>query len=117
MSVVARVEVSRDGKSLGALSPAMNQYESQREPIGTPDVRTSFTHDLYLSVLNIDPASGRVGLLALINPMVGLIWLATAVMALGGLVALSPVRRPGAIALRAPAVAGAETGAVAERSS
>jgi hypothetical protein len=49
--------------------------------------------------------------------MVGLIWLATAVMALGGLVALSPVRRPGAIALRAPAVAGAETGAVAERSS
>jgi cytochrome c-type biogenesis protein CcmF len=117
MSVVARVEVSRDGKSLGALSPAMNQYESQREPIGTPDVRTSFTHDLYLSVLNIDPASGRVGLLALINPMVGLIWLATAVMALGGLVALSPVRRPGAIALRAPAVVGPDAGAVAERSS
>jgi cytochrome c-type biogenesis protein CcmF len=118
MSVIARVDVSRDGKSLGALSPAMNQYESQREPIGTPDVRTFLTHDLYLSVLNIDPGTGRVGLLALINPMVGLIWLATSVMALGGLVALSPVRRPRAIALRAPAVAGADAeGAVAGRSS
>jgi cytochrome c-type biogenesis protein CcmF len=111
-SVVARVEVSRDGKSLGALHPAMNQYESQREPIGTPDVRSSLTHDLYLSVLNIDPASGRVGLLALINPMVGLIWIATAVMAIGGLIALSPARRPSAVSVRAPAVA-----AVAERSS
>jgi cytochrome c-type biogenesis protein CcmF len=111
-SVVARVEVSRDGKSVGALHPAMNQYESQREPIGTPDVRTSLTHDLYLSVLNIDPASGRVGLLALINPMVGLIWIATAVMAIGGLIALSPARRPSVVAVAAPAVA-----AVAERSS
>jgi cytochrome c-type biogenesis protein CcmF len=116
-SLVARVEISRDGRSLGALHPAMNQYESQREPIGTPDVRTSFTHDLYLSVLNIDPASGRVGLLALINPMVGLIWLATAVMALGGLVALSPSRRPSAVALRASAVAGAEPGGVVPEQS
>jgi cytochrome c-type biogenesis protein CcmF len=114
-ALVARVEVSRDGKSLGTLSPSMNQYESQREPIGTPDVRTSLTHDLYLSILNIDPASGRVGLLALINPMVGLIWVATALMALGGLVALVPTRRAGTLTVRAalPAEAAA---AVAERS-
>jgi len=56
----------------------MNQYESQREPIGTPAVRTSLTEDLYLSIHNIDPGNRTVGLLVLVNPMVGWIWIATA---------------------------------------
>ena len=55
-AVVARVAVSRDGRDLGVLSPRMNQYERQREPIGTPAVRSSLFEDLYLSVMNIDPA-------------------------------------------------------------
>ena len=70
----------------------MNQYDTQREPIGTPAVRTSLKEDLYLSVMNIDPARGTLGLLALVNPMVGWIWIATAIMALGGVIALLPAR-------------------------
>jgi cytochrome c biogenesis factor len=42
--------------------------------------------------MNIDPASGSLGLLAMVNPMVGWIWGATALMALGGLVTLVPQR-------------------------
>ena len=76
-AVVARVGVSRGGRDLGVLQPRMNQYERQREPIGTPAVRTSLFEDLYLSVMNIDPASGSLGLLAMVNPMVGWIWAAT----------------------------------------
>jgi cytochrome c-type biogenesis protein CcmF len=91
-AVVARVGVSRDGRELGVLLPRMNQYERQREPIGTPAVRSSLFEDLYLSVMNIDPASGSLGLLAMVNPMVGWIWAATALMALGSLVALVPSR-------------------------
>jgi cytochrome c-type biogenesis protein CcmF len=91
-AVVARVGVSRDGRDLGVLSPRMNQYERQREPIGTPAVRSSLFEDLYLSVMNIDPASGSLGLLAMVNPMVGWIWAATALMALGSLVSLVPAR-------------------------
>jgi cytochrome c biogenesis factor len=48
--------------------------------------------DLYLSVMNIDPASGNLGLLAMVNPMVSWIWAATALMALGSLVSLVPSR-------------------------
>ena len=70
----------------------MNQYDTQREPIGTPAVRTSLKEDLYLSVMNIDPARGSLGLLALVNPMVGWIWIATAIMAIGGVIALLPAR-------------------------
>jgi len=89
-SIRARMDVTKNGRPLGSLYPSMNQYENQREPIGTPAVRTSLTEDLYLSIHNIDPDSGTVGLLVLVNPMVGWIWIATAVMALGGLLALVP---------------------------
>ena len=87
----------------------MNQYAPQREPIGTPAVRTSLKEDLYLSVMNIDAEAGTLGLLAMVNPMVGWIWLATGVMALGGLMALVPARRRGEVAAprrHAPVAAG-----------
>jgi cytochrome c biogenesis factor len=42
--------------------------------------------------MNIDPASGSLGLMAMVNPMVGWIWAATAIMALGSVVSLVPSR-------------------------
>jgi cytochrome c-type biogenesis protein CcmF len=105
-ALVARISVSRHGRALGVLSPGMNQYESQREPVGTPDVRTSLFEDLYLSALNIDPENGTVGLHAMVNPMVAWIWMAAAVMALGGLFALVPARRRAASAEPAAVAAG-----------
>jgi cytochrome c-type biogenesis protein CcmF len=110
-ALVAHVGVARDGVELGTLSPRMNHYESQREPIGTPAVRSSLREDLYLSIMNVDAEQGRLGLLALVNPMVGWIWIATAVMALGGLLALVP-RRADALTVRAePAAAARALGA------
>jgi cytochrome c-type biogenesis protein CcmF len=109
-SMLARVDVSKNGRSLGALYPRMSQYENQREPIGSPAVHTGVTEDLYLSIHNIDGAAGTVGLLVLINPMVCWIWIATAIMALGGLVALVPPLRgaPAAAAARGTAAVAIE---------
>jgi cytochrome c-type biogenesis protein CcmF len=92
ISNVAKVAVTRNGKDVGVLEPRMNQYDRQREPIGTPAVRTFLGEDLYLSIMNLDPAGRTLGLHALVNPMVGWIWIATAMMALGGLIALVPRR-------------------------
>jgi len=92
-SLVARIAVSRGGRDLGVLSPRMNHYESQREPVGTPAVKTLLFEDVYLSVMNIDVEQGTLGLLAMINPMVAWIWGAALVMALGGLAALWPGHR------------------------
>ncbi len=100
-ALVARIAVSSGGEDLGTLRPSMNQYQTEREPIGTPAVRTFLTEDLYLSILNIDAGSGTLGLLAMVNPMVGWIWGATGVMAFGGLIALLPPRRVAAVAVRA----------------
>ncbi|HLA79653.1 MAG TPA: cytochrome c-type biogenesis CcmF C-terminal domain-containing protein [Vicinamibacteria bacterium] len=95
-AVVARIEVSRDGQQVAVMGPRMNQYERQREPVGTPDVKSFLFHDLYLSVMNISPDGQSLGLLALVNPMVGWIWGATGLMALGGLLTLVPQRRTAA---------------------
>ena len=99
------MDVSKQGRRLGSLYPRMNQYENQREPVGTPAVRASLTEDLYLSIHNIDVESGSVGLLVLVNPMVSWIWIATAVMALGGLVALVPASRTETVLVRAASAA------------
>ena len=101
ISTRAHLEISKNGRLLGALYPSMNQYENQREPVGSPAVHTSLTEDLYLSVHNIGADS--VGLLVLVNPMVCWIWIATAIIALGGLLALLPsLRRPRAFVSAAP---------------
>jgi cytochrome c-type biogenesis protein CcmF len=113
-SLVARIAVAKGGRDLGVLTPRMNQYDSQREPIGTPAVRTSLFEDLYLSVMNIDPGQGTLGLLAMVNPMVAWIWGAAAVMALGGLAALLPGRRAAAAPARIESHGPAPSGAVAE---
>jgi cytochrome c-type biogenesis protein CcmF len=87
-SIIARIGVKKNGADLGALRPMMNQYKTQRESIGTPAVRTGLVEDLYLSAMNIDPEAGTVGLLVLINPLVSWLWIATVIMAVGGLMAL-----------------------------
>ena len=102
-ALVANVGVKRDGRDLGTMTPRMNYYATQREPIGTPAVRSTYAHDLYLSVLNLDADTQTLGLHAMINPMIVWIWIATGIMGLGGLFGLLPSRR--AAVAPAPSVA------------
>ena len=111
-ALVANVGVRKNGADAGVLQPRMNYYSSQREPVGTPAVRSTAAHDLYLSVLNLDPDGKQAGLHAMINPMIVWIWVATGIMGLGGLFALLPSRRASA-ALAGPAEAAAAAAAPA----
>ncbi|HUP64418.1 MAG TPA: cytochrome c-type biogenesis CcmF C-terminal domain-containing protein [Thermoanaerobaculia bacterium] len=96
LATIAHIGVYRGEKLIRNMQPRMNQYLTQREPIGTPDVYTRFRGDLYLSVMNIDPRAQTVGLHAIINPMVGWIWIATGTLALGAIVLLIPRRKSAA---------------------
>jgi cytochrome c-type biogenesis protein CcmF len=93
-STIARFAVTSNGKPVTTLEPRMNQYAAMREPIGTPDVHSTLTRDLYLSIMNIDPSTQTVAVMMLITPMVSWIWIAVFMMGIGGLIALIPVRRP-----------------------
>jgi len=99
-STIARFAVTSNGKPVTTLEPRMNQYAMMREPIGTPDVHSTLTRDLYLSIMNVDPASQTVSVMMLITPMVSWIWIAVFMMGIGGVIALIPMRR-GAVASEA----------------
>ena len=85
----ATVAVVREGQAKGTLEPALNHYQTQREPIGTPAVRSTLSHDLYLTVMNIDEM-GRLGLKAIVTPAVYWIWIGVFIMVLGTAVCLVP---------------------------
>jgi len=79
----ARIEILRGGKETGFLEPAMNHYPTQREPIGTPAVKTTLTHDLYLTLMSVD--RNAVGLRAIVTPAVVWIWIGVCIMIVGTL--------------------------------
>ncbi len=86
----AEIVVSRGG-SEKVLRPALNFYPTQREPIGTPAIRTTLTHDLYLTVMNVGE-DGRLGLKAILTPAVVWIWIGVVIMVVGTFLCLLPPR-------------------------
>ncbi|HEU5163371.1 MAG TPA: cytochrome c-type biogenesis CcmF C-terminal domain-containing protein, partial [Thermoanaerobaculia bacterium] len=114
-ATIAHVAVHRDGKLVANMQPRMNHYFTQREPIGTPDVHTTFKGDLYLSIMNIDPQTQSLGIHGIINPMVGWIWIATGILALGALALVLPERRSSVEAIAAAATAPAGIGGASSR--
>lgn len=99
----AEIAVTRGGRDLGVLAPSLNHYDTQREPVGTPVVRTSLTHDLYLTLMNVS-SDGSVGLRAIVTPAVVWIWIGVFIMVAGtGLCLLSP--RPARVPAVSPAAA------------
>jgi cytochrome c-type biogenesis protein CcmF len=91
-STVARFAVSKNGRPVTTMEPRMNQYARMREPIGTPDVHSTLSGDLYLSLMNLEAGTDHVAVLMIISPMVGWIWFAVLLMGLGGVIALIPQR-------------------------
>ena len=83
----AIIDVERSGRPKGTLAPALNQYPTQREPMGTPAVKSTLTHDLYLTVQSVS-ANGRVGIRAIVTPAVYWIWIGVLVMVVGTAVCL-----------------------------
>jgi cytochrome c-type biogenesis protein CcmF len=72
-------------------APALSDYSSANEVVPTPSVKSSFTHDIYLT-LNSPPArpGGSVVIGVIIEPLVSWIWAGGAVMGLGTLLAAAP---------------------------
>jgi cytochrome c-type biogenesis protein CcmF len=91
-STIANFAVTKNGRAVATMSPRMNQYATMREPIGTPDVHSTITGDLYLSLLSVDLQTQSVGVSIINTPMVGWIWIAVMLMGVGGLIALIPRR-------------------------
>jgi len=92
--LVADVSVSREGRSLGRVTPSLNLYPGASEPIGTPSIQYGVLKDLYASVIGFEGDAGdRATFRFFLNPGVMWLWVGGGVMALGGLLASWPRRR------------------------
>jgi cytochrome c-type biogenesis protein CcmF len=87
--IIARVRV---GEESAELSPALNVFATSTQAIATPAIVPGPIEDLYITLLNIDPATGTASLRIGTHPLVSWIWPAGALIALGGALALGALR-------------------------
>ena len=90
--IAARIVV---GDGLTALSPALNVFATSTQAIATPAIVPGPVDDLYVTLLDLDTATGTATLRIGVHPFVSWIWPAGALVALGGVLALAalPVGR------------------------
>ncbi len=77
-------------------APAVNDYPSESDPIGTPSVDSTVTEDIYLTVAQTPTHPGgpiQIGII--IEPLVSWIWAGGGLMLIGTVLSAWPVRRRG----------------------
>jgi cytochrome c-type biogenesis protein CcmF len=87
----AEVTVLRDGVPVATLHPERRHYWVQRSTMTETGIASRWNHDLF-SALGEDLGAGRWSLRAQIRPLINWIWLAAAMMALGGALAATDKR-------------------------
>jgi len=91
-------DVTRGGKEIGALAPALKFFPNQQSPIGRAVHKSTFGEDLYLILSGFSELqNNRATLKVLVRPLVVWIWLGGGVIALGTLIAILPARRRQAV--------------------
>jgi cytochrome c-type biogenesis protein CcmF len=99
-------DVSRGGEPIGELAPALKFFPNQQSPVGRAVHRSTFSEDLYLILSGFSELQqNRATLKVLVRPLVVWIWLGGAVIALGTLVAIWPVRKKSTVTVEESAAA------------
>ena len=77
-----------------AYAPSITKFTRIGMNVGTPSVRTTLTHDIYLTLEPpVRQDSGQARIKVFIKPMILWLWVGTFVMAIGTLLAVLPGRR------------------------
>ena len=94
---IASVGLSSGDRAIGELRPALNHYPTQMQPLGSPAVRTTAGHDLYLTLMNVG-GDGTIGLRAIVTPGVVWIWIGVFIIVAGTTLCLVPPAAAGGAA-------------------
>jgi len=92
--VGATLRLMHDGREVDRLTPRMNFYRTQDQPVPTPAVRSRLWGDLYLNLMAFEQDGSSATIRAITEPLVPWIWIGGGIVCLGALVALSgPARK------------------------
>ena len=97
----AHFEVYQHGQLVGVYSPALNKYPMRSEALPYPAIRSTLTHDLYLSLLSVQPDGSRASVHVKWIPGVIWIWISALIILFGTSLAIWPdTRRAAAASVR-----------------
>jgi cytochrome c-type biogenesis protein CcmF len=82
-------EVYRDGELVTRLDPEKRFYTRSDMPTTEPQRHKSWTHELYVTLGDVDIDSGSALVKIYLNPLVHLVWLGVVMLVGGGLLGLS----------------------------
>jgi len=90
--VIAKLEVHRNGRSLGHMMPAKAYYPGEERPMSEVSVRSGFLSDLYVAFGDLSE-DGTVTIEAHVNTMVKWIWIGGYFLFAGAVIAMKPSLR------------------------
>lgn len=89
-TLIAHVELVESGRILTTLKPARFFYKASEQPTTEVDIYHMFSKDIYLTVGNVDNATGKADFRLTINPLISFLWLGGFVILVGTVIALLP---------------------------
>jgi cytochrome c-type biogenesis protein CcmF len=78
----------------GAVTAGLRYYPAHGMTVSAPAIRTGWTRDVYITLLEVDDAATSATVRVAVNPLIAWIWAGGALTALGGVLAGWPRRRP-----------------------
>jgi len=94
--VTGTFPISKGGKRISTMTPSLNFYRSQQQPVTTPAVRSTPAGDLYLTLMAFDRQQGEHATVrAILNPGVPWLWIGGLIVGLGAIIAIRARRRHG----------------------
>ena len=92
-TALATVLVSKDGKELKRVFPGSDYYYASQQSVTIPGVRSTLADDLYVVLVDWQPITSEGATFKVFrNPLINWLWIGTAVLILGTLVAIWPSR-------------------------
>jgi cytochrome c-type biogenesis protein CcmF len=91
--VGAALTVVDGAREIGRLTPRLNYYRVQQQPVPTPAVRSRAAGDLYVNLMAFTPDGTQATLRVIVEPLVPWIWIGGGIVCLGALICMAPQRR------------------------
>ncbi|MEO9248242.1 cytochrome c-type biogenesis CcmF C-terminal domain-containing protein [Citricoccus nitrophenolicus] len=89
----AQVALGQGEEFVTVVEPELRWYETERTMLAGPQIRSELLRDVYVTLLDVDEASGLVTLRLAVNPLVSWLWTSAGIIILGAAVAGWPRRR------------------------
>jgi cytochrome c-type biogenesis protein CcmF len=86
----AMIDVFKNGKALGSMTPVRRFYKASQQTSTIPDIRSTLNEDLYIVFEGVNQDNGHPIIKAHLNPLVMWIWMGVWLMLIGTGLALVP---------------------------